>query len=281
MKWLWILLVIALCALVLGVASLCPLGSNETWLGVTLTVSTFLFGVFIAFSMSDRHNRIDKIRENDSTELGSLELLFHLSALHGEAAQESVKAALDRYLMATLDYYIWDFHRTEAHFQELLRAVTSLSVRDAKQASSFSQLLQLLTSIEAARKHTISLIDDRLSTFEWLVFCLLSAVILLSLVLINTGTAMSFLMTALVSLCVLLLLLLLYTLDSLAWKEQVRIWEPYQRTFEAIGLLRYYPGGVIRSGRIKVPRGQVYRVARYPNRYPDMTGKEVSVVGGS
>lgn len=231
--------------------------------------------------MSDRHNRIDKIRENDSIELGNLELLFHLSALHGQAAQKRVKAALDRYLMATLDYYIWDFHRTEPQFQELLRAVTSLSVRDGKQAESFSQLLQLLASIETAREHTISLIDDRLSKFEWLVFSLLSAVILLSLILINTGTAMSVVMITLVSLCVVLLLLLLYTLDGLAWKEQVRIWEPYERTFEAVGLLRYYPGGVIRSGRIKAPRGRAYRVARYPNRYPDMTGKEVSVVGGS
>ena len=141
-----------------------------------------------------------------------------------------------------------------------------------------SLAFQLLNDIENSRKQTLSLINERLTSFEWFIIFCLTILIDLSLLAINDKSAFSiFLITAL-SLVVSLLVLLIYHLDDLTWKENERIFEPYQQTFEEMGFLRYYPDGLIELKRAKVPKNKPYRVVTYLDPYPDMKRKKITII---
>ncbi len=249
------------------------MGSGQT----VLQISSFLLAIFLGFSISDRHKRIDELRENDSRERANLILLYRLSSIFGNNFKRLIRNQIDKYLQVTLDYEIWDYYKTENEFRQLNKTVLSVKVKNNKQSQIFGNIIpNILMGIENSRNQTISLIDDRLSIFEWSAFLLLSSIIVYSLVLMNasltTITVLSFPFA--------LLLLLLYRLDRLAWKEEIRIFEPYQRTFEIIGLLRYYPDELIKSGRVRKHIGKTYRIATYPKSYPDMHGKKIKIVKG-
>lgn len=258
-----------------------PLNREESLVSMILTVSTFLFGVFIAFSLSDRQTRIDKIRENDSMERASLETLYSLMIVYGVQTQKTIREKIDNYLMATLDHTIWDYYKTEKEFKDLSTSVAFAKTNNGKKIGLFQNMVGLVTTMSNAREQTISLIDDKLSKLEWFVFSTLSCIIILSLLLINTGSIISIIMVTLLSLSVLLVLLLLHSLDSLIWKEEVRIFEPYQRTFEAVDLIRYYPLDVIKAGRVMLYKGKNYRVATFPNPYPNMDDKKIEIIRDS
>ena len=266
--------------LVIGIAIFYPLTKNETLASTSLGVSTFLFGVFIAFSISDRHDRINSIRENDSIERGSLESLYNLLIVFGKNVPKKLTKKIDEYLMATLDYTIWDYNKTDKQFKNLVKVVTSLKVKNEGQAATYNSVGGIISGLTNARKKTISLIDERLSKLEWIVLFILGGVIVFSLLLIGTTTLQTVLVVLLITFTIMLLLVVLYRLDNLSWKEEVRIFEPYQQTFESIGLLRYYPEDVIKEGRVKKHKGKTYRSATYTNPYPDMKGKKVKIVKG-
>jgi hypothetical protein len=74
------------------------------------------------------------------------------------------------------------------------------------------------------------------------------------------------------------IMLFLFMLDNFSWKEEQRIFEPYQKTFEDIEKLRYYPEILMREKRVKNYKGKKYRVGIFPNSYPNMSGKEIKII---
>lgn len=254
------------------------LNESSNILNLLLTISTFLLGIFLAFAVSERQNRIERIRENDSKERGMLESLYYLSAIFGQKTQKRIADIIDDYLTSTLDYYIWDYYKTEKDFSEIMKTIESLNPKTRKQEEVFGSMLTLLTDIEQTRNQSIAIIDDKLATFEWVILLLLSGTIIASTFLIPEKSILSTIIFGVIDFAILLLLLFLNNLDNLSWKEEERIFEPYQRTFETIGKLRYYPDGVIERGRVKLHKGKTYRIASYPKPYPDMRGKKVKII---
>ncbi|MBI4163648.1 MAG: hypothetical protein HY512_02190 [Candidatus Aenigmarchaeota archaeon] len=261
-----------------GIAILSPLNKNETLAGASLSISTFLFGVFIAFSISDRHNRINGIRENDSNERSGLEYLYAMLEIFGKKAQNKIKTKIDAYLVATMDYTIWDYSKTEKQFKDLVKTVISLELKSKAHVEAYNSFAGIIKDLWTSRKQTISLIEDRLSKTEWLVFFVLSGIMVFSLLLIGTTILQGIVIVILTTFTIILLLILLYRLDNLTWKEEARIFEPYQQTFESVGLMRYYPESLIHERRIKKNRGKTYRLGIFPSPYPDMNGKKVKIV---
>ncbi len=266
--------------LVVCLAIFYPLTRNETLAGTSLGVSTFLFGIFIGFSISDRHSRINSIRENDSSERASLEFLFTSMKAFGQPAQNKIRALIDRYIMATLDYTIWDYHKTEKEFKEIINFILSLKIATEWQTQIADDSMGLCRQISSSRKQTVSLIEERLSRLEWLVFFVMSGIVVFSFLLTGTTTMQSVVVVALSTFTIVLLLTVLYRLDNLSWKEEARIFEPYQQTFESIGLMRYYPEDLINDGRVKRHKGKRCRIGFFPRPYPDLSDKKIKIVNG-
>ena len=64
---------------------------------------------------------------------------------------------------------------------------------------------------------------------------------------------------------------------DLGWKKEVRIFAPYQKTFEAIGNMRYFPESLMGNKKVKKIAGDKYRVGHFPNPYPNFEGKDIKV----
>ncbi|MEI6144496.1 MAG: hypothetical protein WCP91_02775 [Candidatus Berkelbacteria bacterium] len=250
----------------------------STFFATILGVSTFLFGIFISFSISDRRMRIDKIRENDSEERSQLISIYSSAKAIDKDFSEKVTDSLDKYLMATLDYKIWDYYLTQKEYDDLFQTITKYEPESNQAKAMFGSMVTSLTKILSCRKSTIGLIDDRLSAFEWLVSAFLSLVIFVCLTAVNSGAAVSIGVILFLSIALFLVLTLLYSLDDLSWKEEERIFEPYSKTFESIGLMRYYPDALILQKRVKKHIGKEYRVGVLPKPYPDLSEKKIEVV---
>jgi hypothetical protein len=257
-------------------ATFFPFGESKDYTSIVLTISTFLFGIFMAFSINDRKDRVDRIRQYDSEERAALESIFILSIVYGKEIRNKIADSIDNYLVALFDYTIWDYRNTEKEFNQLAEMVISLDSEE-KKTSILDNMLDELTKLRQARAHTITLISDRLSFFEWAVVSLLSIIIIIACLVVNIGTFFSIIVTTSLNLLIILLITFLHELDSLGWKEEVRIFEPYQRTFDAIGKLRYYPEDLVQQKRVKIPKGITYRFAIY-SASSNLSDKKIEIL---
>jgi hypothetical protein len=147
----------------------------------------------------------------------------------------------------------------------------------SRQQVAYQTTIMFMATVGTARENTINLIDDELSNLEWTVLAIMSATMLFALLMINTGSITSILLISAAAISTVILLILLHALDTLQWKEATHIFEPYQRTFERMGLLRYYPDSLLQEKRVMLPTGS-YRVGIFPHPYPDLRDKRIEVM---
>ena len=147
--------------IILGVAIFFPLRQENTIYGFLLSVTPTLFSIFIAFSISERLSRVDKIRQNDSIERSSLEMLNSFIESTSPGNHKEINRLIDEYLMATLDYSIEDYHKTRPYYEKIFQAL--YSIKDEK-VNDFG--VSILGKILEAREQTVTLISDYLSKLE-------------------------------------------------------------------------------------------------------------------
>ena len=263
--------------LVVAIIVFFPFNSQSGVITIILSVATFLFGIFVAFSINDRNKRKEKIRENDSHERSNLVNIYGLSKVLGKKWAEKIRKKIDEYLMATLDYKIWDFYKTGKEFSALFDLIMPIKVKNKPQ---LEEMIERLEDIRLSRGETAEIINERLSRFEWVIAIFLCLVTLVCLILINPGTLISIVLLSGLSIAVIFSVYFLYSLDNLSWKEETIIFEPYAQTFESVGLLRYYPEDLIISGKVKKHTGKKYRIGIFPKPYPDFSGKKIKIIKG-
>ena len=144
-----------------AITILFPLHIEEAIFELSLYVTPVLFAIFIAFSISERLSRIDKIRENDSIERSSLEMLNSFIESNSLENHKEVNGLIDEYLMATLDYSIEDYYKTKPYYEKISRAL--YSIRNDR-VNDFS--VDILSKIHEAREQTVTLTSDYMSKFE-------------------------------------------------------------------------------------------------------------------
>jgi len=245
-----------------------------------LSVSSFLFGLFVAFSISDRHSRLKELREELKASDAFVVDVYKLSAIFGEKTQKECQRLLDDWVVATIDYYLKDYHKATPQFLKLYEFIISLTPKTKKQEIAYEQLITTAEQMNRSIKKIRFLASDRMSKFEWGTILLLAGIILFCLFYINTNTLSSVSIIVLLAVALITLILVLRDLDSLFWKEQVWIWDPLTDLFKEIDMLPYFPGEVIKSKRITLPKGVSYRLAKYAHPYPDISGKTIEIVNG-
>jgi len=244
-----------------------------------LSVSSFLFGIFVAFSISDRHGRLKEIRIQLREGDAFIFELYKHSAVFGKKAQDMCRSLLDDWVIATIDYKLEDFHKARGKFNALYDFVFALKPANNKQNVAYSKMIDTLKEMNKENKKMRYLVTDRISFSEWGSILTLSGIILFCLFYINSGTLSSMTLTVLLAVTLTLLVLVLRDLDQLYWKEQKWIWDPLIDLFHELDLLPYFPDDVFVRKRVKLQSGLKYRVGKYAHPYPDMTNKKIEVVG--
>ena len=242
-----------------------------------LSVSSFLFGIFMAFSIADRHQRLKDIRGLLRRGDASITHMYNLCAVFGKKKQKEFQTLLDRWIIAQLDYYLRDYKRSEPEFFKLYDFLIKLKPKTGVQNEGYETISDSLKELNTRNKVIRYLSRDRMSNAEWGSILLLGGIILFSLFYINANTFGSIALIVLLGIALVILILLLRDLDALYWKEQHWVWDPITDLFRQIDLLPYFPDEVIDRQRIKIKKGLKYRVAHYPHPYPDTSGKTIEI----
>ena len=241
-------------------------------------VASFLFGIIAAFTISDRHSRIENVLKNGSIERAELIMINDLSKVFSKATQKKLIADLDNYLMAEMDYPRRDFFRTHTAFNQIAKSVINIKPKTLQQEVAYTRMLANVDTIEQSRKHTSTLFGDQMSLREWIVLYFLSAVVLLSLILIEPGSFVVLAIIGGLAISMFYVLSIIHDFDSFDWRVEDKIIEPFQKAFEELGLLRYYSSGMIADHRIKNYKShKKYRVGSL-QAYPDLSSRVIEEV---
>ncbi|MBI3983858.1 DUF4239 domain-containing protein [Candidatus Microgenomates bacterium] len=244
-------------------------------------VASFLFGLLASFTIMDRHGRIEKITENGSGERGELDFMADLLKEFPKEKRQPIVMAMDRYLMAGLDYSTKDFYRTEKEFDYLTEIIRQLPAKTKKDDAVYAQLLSSLEKVQQTRKSTIALFEDKLPKSEWFILYFLIFLIYLSLLFLHPNSILAITIIFGLAAVIAYLLVVAMMFDDLKWRQEDKIFEPFEKTFEDLKLPRYYPSDALAHRRIKaikqLPVGAQYRVGDTPD-YPDLSTRKIETV---
>ena len=255
-----------------------PINFQSNSISILLSITTFIFSIFAGFSIADRYKRLNKIRSNDGAERSTLTYLYESSIIFGNKFQKELRNVIEEYFINTLDYKIYDYHKTGKKLKKIEECILSLNPKSSKQISFYGFFIDHLQEIKRSRGSTITAIGEKLSFFEWFIFIFLSIIITFCLILINAPGLVYNIVITILGTCIFMILYFVFSLDRLSWKENERIFEPYQKAFESMGLLRYYNQNLLKSKRVKVPLNTSYRIAKFPYPYPDFRDKKVITI---
>jgi len=264
-------------AVFLALAVFVPGGGLSDFFLTLLSIATFLFGIFVGFTIADRHTRLRAIRrelrENDSRVLD----IYRLSSLFGKKVHDVTRKNIDEWITATIDYRLTEFYLAVPKLGKLYDYVLTLKPKTSKQQVAFSQMIDVLENIGLSVKRVRYRVTDKVSRFEWYTILILGGIILFCLFAMNANTYASIIVVVLLSTSLVTIILVLRDLDSLLWKEQKWIWEPLCDLFHELKLLPYIPDEVIYLERASFPKGMKYRYVNYPNPYPSIEGKKIEI----
>ncbi len=252
-------------------------GADDT-IKTLFGATTFLFGIFLAFSIADSRSRFNKITTalemNRAAYLG----IYQFSGVLGPKVQMKIQKLIDNLLIDTLDYFLTDYKYSSKSFLNLSEYVINLEPETKSEQNAYSSMTKILIGTLNNRKQVEALVRRSMLRFEWAIILILLFIILFCLFSLNDGTLVSIVTTTLLSTATITLVFVLRDFNSLRWKEEYGIWDPLGDLFRELDLLPYYPRAVLNEKRVKLEKGQKVRIVEYPNPYPDMTGKEVKVV---
>ena len=250
-----------------------------------LTVTSFVFGIILAFSISNRYSRLSNIREKLREQDAKLLEIYYLSQGFNKQLKEKIKNLIDDFLIVQLDYKLKDYNtlvpeKTRSMFLYLEKLKLT-----KKEDEIRKDILKILEEIIEINKAVVYKLENKMAFYEWIVLCTLSVIIFFVLIyFFNTNTFITVFIISFLNTALCLLLFILNDLDNLAWQEQNWIWKPLTNLFIELDLVPYFPIDVLNYGRLslkeikKWDKVKKIRVAHYPLAYPDMTGKKVEII---
>ncbi len=253
---------------------------KETVFSGFLVVSSFVFGIIIAFSIANRHARLSSIRQSLREQDAILLNIYLLSETFDKRIIGAVREKIDNLLISQIDYKLIDFDKESPKKLKILYVfLEKLKTKTKNQEESKDKILDNAMELEKICKEVDYQIRNGMMFYEWISLLVLGGIILFCLFYVNDGSFISVLVVAFLSTSLVLLLLVLYDLDTLLWQERNWIWEPLSALFVELDLIPYFPEPVIKRINLKkIEDLKKIRIAIYPKPYPDMSGKKVRVV---
>ncbi|MEK6845877.1 MAG: hypothetical protein AABY26_03905 [Nanoarchaeota archaeon] len=260
---------------------------NDTseFVKIILSASSFLFGIIIAFSIANRHARLNAIKESFKKQDAALLSLYFLSKTFGKAIIAKTKNKIDRLLISQLDYKLTDISMSAPQkLKELYLFLEKIVPKTEVQREVKEKILDLLEELEEMEKEIDYEIKNRIETYEWVSVYILGGIVLLCLFWINTGTITSVFLVAFLSSALALLLFVLQELENLTWQEESWALRTAIKLFMELDLIPYLPEQILIEQRINLKKFAELkeltrmRIGKFPYPYPNLRGKTVKIV---
>ncbi len=197
------------------------------------------YGVMSAFAISDVDTALDQLRDAFNIEVSALKSIYLLSKrLSDSKAFKRIASALLEYCNETMALELSAYAKgNEAHkkFHSLLALLSSVKVNGSRDGVLFDAVVDEARKASEARDRQIALARDRLPIAQWLfeVFLSVLLVFILTLVILPYN-AVSITITALMMSAILLVLVVIYELDSMGDFEDEISNEPYRKLIALI-----------------------------------------------
>lgn len=266
-----------LLAIGLLVSILLPPFSLSLDIAVYLTVVALLFTILVGFFIATATSNYLRLQSLIAEEDGSLITLYNLTKLIQPEATDHITRAIDRYMIAALNFEVTDYiDETQQPFDQLTEAVNNLQPKDATVVVLLSNLQSEVGQLFSLRQE-VALTSRRIvGKGHWTILILL-ALLLNTLILGLRGEdLMSHFLTAVLMVATYLILLLVYEVDSNRFWEEKLSYENSERVFDTMKLLRYYPQEAFKKKRVKEPQVN-YRLGILTNPTNPLT-RQIKVI---
>ena len=259
-----------------------PGGGFNDFLLMMSAAAAFIFGIFIAFALSNSHDRLNKVNELLKIEDANMLLIYKMSENFGKEANDKVRDLIDAHLIDQIDYRLEDFDHSRKSHHKLYEFLISQQPKGKSQEISLEEIARVLSESSQNRIHIEAIVKQSLSKYEWVSIWALTFVVLATLYQMSNGGLFNAILLTVLASASLLLVLVLRDYDNLKWQKDAWTWKPLHNLFHDLGLVPYYPRRIVEIKEARIPEGDKVRLANYPNPYPDMTDKVVKeeIYGG-
>ena len=248
-----------------------------------LGTSTFIFGLYLVFTLDNRKKRFETIREKLRIQDSKILRVYELSKQFDDKTKTEIKRRLEDFLMAQLDYTLQDIESSGTKLSELLNYVRNIKPKNSKQKDSLYPMIDTLLEIRDILKSVSHTVKMKMSSYEWFAFLLLFGItIFLVYQETNLVSIYSKIIISLLLSCFTFFVLIIRQLDTLNWQEQKWIWEPLITLFKELDLTPYIPEAVLSQRRLNlkdIKNLDSIRVGRFKHPYPDFSEKTIETIG--
>ncbi len=247
-------------------AFILPTGRDNEAIKTILTITGILYGVIVGFFITYLWNRLERMREFVNTEVSNLSTYYLLSedlvAYSGEQKWlEKQRELIDRYVIEFTKVEWVDYHKTDPYFNKIIASLREVPpIKTPNEREIYNQMTRILVDTTTARENLFNLGRIKLTKSQWLVLLFLAVILFFAIFYLKTPEIFSIIITAVLAVIDVILLFILYDLNSLTYGETIINFEPYQRVLDAIGKPRFYLKKDIKSGRIVPAKNKEYRI---------------------
>lgn len=240
-------------------------------------ITSFLFGIFISFSISNSQTKMNSINELLKIDEADFLLIYKLTRKIDEDITNEYRKLLDKHYIDQVDYRLYDYRHSSGSFYEIYDFFLDQKTKKPEVSNTLSDITSLLNEIAKSRKQVETYVQQSISKYEW--FSLLGLLGLLCFFILdfNTGSFVSALLSATLATTAFVLTLFLRDLNRLIWQKNRWTWEPLYEFFQDVDLMPYFPKPAISNKEIVLAHEGKVRVANFPHAYPDLSGKTIEI----
>lgn len=215
-----------------------------------------IFGIIAGFFIAATFTNYFALQNSIADEISNLVSFFEISALLNPKIKEELKEAIDLYLIRLFDYELYDYDKTWPEFEKIIKiADENIKKTDT---TLYGRYLEIEQNLKKVRQSAILSARRILGPAHWAILIILAITLIFLVYIMRDAGVFSSILTVLVSSAACLILFLLFDIDSNYFAEEKLAFDTYERAFEEIGKLPYYPAESLKSKRIN-PRGK-YRL---------------------
>jgi len=187
---------------------------------IFVTLSTFLFSIFIGFFISRQSGRYGEIRKLTADFDGTMSAIYRAMGHLGEDAQkrtgEIIKNHYEMIVKNGWDYPFTNKTTTITDLHKLMEETVKEKGLDGVKGAVVTRNMLGLQDLQKIRKNMVSLREERIPSFQWLLICLIAVILVTT---VSTITSVDSLVISLIKAAfvssVLVAIILLRQLDDL------------------------------------------------------------------
>ncbi len=187
---------------------------------IFVTLSTFLFSIFVGFFISKQSGRYAEIRKFIADFDGTMSAIYRAMEHFGEESQkragEIIKKHYEMIVGNGWDYPFIQKTTTITDLHRLIEEAVKKEGLDGIKGSVVARNMMGLQDLQKIRKNMVSLREERIPTFQWLLIIIIAIILIVTVSTVSSSGSLliSLIKSAFVS-SVLVAIILLRQLDSL------------------------------------------------------------------